>query len=166
MPDGSYSVSDIQDCFGYIIKKYETIAENPPVHIFVKKVKNRSVFKVKTGCKLELLSKETIQLLGSSKKDVDQNKDGEAGPKLEFLDVVSVHTNLISNNYQQASKVLFTFVPDKQFGQLIIITPHSPIMLKTTNAEFPFIEIWFTDQNNKPLEIEDDVNITVIIGIS
>ena len=166
MPDRSYSVSGIQDCFEYIIKKHETIAKNPPVQIFVKKTKNRIVFKVKTGYKLELLPKETMQLLGSSKKDVDQNKDEEAGPKLEFLDVASLHTNLISNNYQQTSKVLFTFVPDKQFGQLIIITPHSPIMLKTTNAEFPFIEIWFTDQNNRPLEIEDDVNVTVIIGIS
>ena len=62
--------------------------------------------------------------------------------------------------------MLFTFVLNKQFGQLITITPHSPIMLKTFNSEFSFIEIWFTDQNNRPLEIEDNVNITLIIGIS
>ena len=61
---------------------------------------------------------------------------------------------------------LFTFVPNKQFGQLITITPQSLTMLKTTNAEFSFIEIWFTDQNNRPLEIADNVNITLIIGIS
>ena len=65
---------------------------------------------------------------------------------------------------KKASKVLFTFVPNKQFGQLITITRHSPAMLKTTNAEFSFIEIWFTDQSNRPLEIEDNVNITLIIG--
>ena len=62
--------------------------------------------------------------------------------------------------------MLFTFVLNKQFGQLIAITPHSPTMLKTTNTELSFIDIWFTDQNNRPLEIEDNVNITFIIVIS
>ena len=75
-----------------------------------------------------------------------------------------MHCNLVNNNCQQASKVLFTFVPNKPFGQLITITPHSPTMLKTSNAEFSFIEIWLRDQNNRPLEIEDNVNITLIIG--
>ena len=80
-----------------------------------------------------------MQLLGSSKKDIDQNKDGELVPRLEVAEVVLVHCNLVNNNYQQASKVLFTFVPNKQFGQLITITPHSLTMLKTTNEEFSFI---------------------------
>ena len=93
-------------------------------------------------------------------------KNGVIVPRLETVEVVLVHCNLVNNNYQQASKVLFTFVPNKQFGQLITITPHSPTMLKTTNAEFSFIEIWFTGQNNRPLEIEDNVHITLIIGIS
>ena len=84
-------------------------------------------------------------------------------PRLEAVEVALVHCNLVNNSYQKASKVLFTFVPNKQFGQLITITPHSPTMLKTTNAEFSFIEIWFTDQNYRPLEIEDYVNITLII---
>ena len=88
-------------------------------------------------------------------------------PRLETVEVVLVHSNLVNNNYQQASKVLFTFVQNKQFGQLITITPHSLTMLKITNAEFSFIEISkFTDQNNGPLNIEDNVNITLIIGIS
>ena len=166
LPDGSYFVYEIQDYFEYMIKKHETIGDNPPVQIYVNKIKNRIVFKIKTGYKLELLSKETMQLLGSSKKDMDKNKDGEIVPRLETVEVVLVHCNLVNNNYQQASKVLFTFVPNKQFGQLITITPHSLTMLKTTNVEFSFIEIWFTHQNNRPLEIEDDVNITLIIGIS
>ena len=85
-------------------------------------------------------------------------------PKLESAEVVLLHCNLVNNNNQQPSKVLFTFVPNKQFGQLIAITLHSPTMLKTTNAEFSFIEVWFTDQNNISLEIEDNVNITLIIG--
>ena len=130
------------------------------------KIKNRIFFKIKTGHKLELLSEETMQLLESSKKDVDHNTDGEILPKLETVEVALVHCNLVNNNYQQLSKLLFTFVPNKQFGQLITITPHSLTMLKTTNVEFPFIEIWFTDQNNRPLEIEDNVNITLIVGIS
>ena len=82
-----------------------------------------------------------MQLLGSSKKDIDQNKDGELVPRLETVEIVLVHRNLVNRSYQQAPKVLFTFVPNKQFGQLIIITPHSPTMFKTTNAEFSFIEI-------------------------
>ena len=158
--------SDIQDNFEYIIKKHETIADNPLVQIYVNKIKNRIVFKIKTGYKLELLTEETMQLLGSSKKVIDKNKDGEIVPRLETLEVVSVHCNLVNNNYQQASKVLFTFVQNKQFGQLITITSHSVTMLKITNAEFSFIDIWFTDQNNRPLEIEDNVNITLIIEIS
>ena len=164
LPDGSYSISDIQDYFEFIIKKHETLAENPPIQIYPNKIKNRIVFKVKTGYKLELLSPETMKLLGSTKKDVDKDKDGEDVPKLESVEVVLVHCNLVNNSYQQASKVLFTFVPNKQFGQLITISPHSLTMLKTTNSEFPFIQVWFTDQNNRPLEIEDSVNITLIIG--
>ena len=84
LPDGSYSVSDIQDYFEYIIKEHETIADNPPVQIYVNKI-NRIIFKTKTGYKLELLTKGTMQLLRSSKKDVDQNKDGEIVPKLETV---------------------------------------------------------------------------------
>ena len=130
------------------------------------KIKNRIVFKIKTGYKLELLTEETIQLLGSSKKVIDKNKDFEIGPKLETVEVVLVHCNLVNNNYQQASKVLFTFATNKQFGLLITVTPHSPAMLKTTNAEFLFIQVWFTDQNNGPLEIENNVNISLIIETS
>ena len=164
LPNGSYSVSDIKDYFEYIIKKHETIADNPPVQTYVNKIKNRIVFKIKTGYKLELLTEETMILLGNSKNVLDKNKDGEIVPRLETVEFVLVHCNLVNNNYQQASKVLFTFVSYKQFGQLITITPHSLTMLKTTNAEFSFIEIWFTDQNNGPLEIEDNVNITLTIG--
>ena len=102
--------------------------------------------------------------LGSTKKYADQDKDGEDVPKLESVEVVLVYCNLVNNSYQQTSKVLFTFVRNEQFGQLITILPHLLTMLKTTNAEFQSIQVWFTDQNNRPLEIEDSVNITLIIG--
>ena len=121
LPDGSYSVSDIQDYLEYIIKKHETIEDNPPVQIYVNKIKSRIVFKIKTGYKLELLTEETMQLSGSSKKDIDQNKDGEIVPRLETVKAFLVHYNLVNNNYQQASKVLFTFAPNKQLMQLITI---------------------------------------------
>ena len=86
--------------------------------------------------------------------------------KLESVEVVLVHCNLVKNSYQQTSKVLFTSVPYKLFGQLINIAPHSLTMLGTTNTEFLFIEVWFTDQNSKPLEIEDHVNLILIIGLT
>ena len=87
-------------------------------------------------------------------------------PKWESAEVVLIHCNLVNNNYQQASKVSFTFVPNKQFGQLINIVPYSLTMLSTTNTEFLFIEVWVTDQNSKPLEIEDSVSLTLIIGLT
>ena len=111
-----------------------------------------------------MLIEETMQSLGSSKKDIYQNRDGEIVPRLETVEVVLVHCNVLNNNYRQASKVLFTFVTNNKLGQLIGITPHSPTMLETTNAEFSFIKIWFTYENNKPLEIENNVNITLIIA--
>ena len=107
-----------------------------------------------------------MKLLGSTKKDADQDKDGEDVPKLESVEVVLAHCNLVNNNYQQTSEVLFTFVPNKQFGQLINISSHSLTILGPTNTEFSFIEVWFTDQNSEPLEIEDNVNLTLIIGLT
>ena len=107
-----------------------------------------------------------MKLLRSTKKDVDQDKDGEDIPKLESVDVVLVDCNLVNNNYQQTAKALFTFEPIKQFGQLINISPHSLKMLCTTNTKFLFIEVWLTDQNSEPLEIEDNVILTLIVGLA
>ena len=128
------------------------------------KIKSRIVFKIKTGYKLELLTPETMKLLRSTKKDVDKDKDGENVPKLESVEVVLVHCNLVKNDYQHTSKVLFTFVPNKKFGQLINISPHSLTMMNTVNTEFSSVEVWFTDQVSKALEIEDNVNLMLIIG--
>ena len=88
----------------------ETKTYSLPVQLYVNKIKNRVVFKIKTGYELELLSPETIRLLGDTKKDADQEKDGEDAPKLEALELVLVHFNLVNNNYQQESKVLFMFM--------------------------------------------------------
>ena len=165
VPDGSYSIAALQDYFEYIIKEHETIANLSPVLIYANEINNRIIFKIKSGYKLELLSKEKMKLLGSITNSIDKDKDGDLVPKLESVDLVLVHCNLVNNSYQQASKVLFTFVPNKKYGQLITVSPLSLIMLKTVNTEFSFIEIWFTDQDNRPLEIEDSVNISLIVGI-
>ena len=165
MPDGSYSIATLQNYFEYIIKTHETIADISPVIIYVNEINNRIAFKIKSGYKLELLSKETMKLLGSTSKNIDKDKNSELVPKLESVDHILVHCNLVNNSYQQASKVLFMFVPNKKYGQLITVSPHSLIMLKTVNTEFSFIEIWFTDQDNRPLKIEDSVNMSLIVGI-
>ena len=93
MPDGSYSISDIQDYFEYIIKKHWTITNNSLVQIYVNKIKNRIVFKIKIDYKLELLSLENLKLSGSTYL-----------LKLEFAEAVLVHGNLVKNNNQQAAK--------------------------------------------------------------
>ena len=145
LPDGSYNISEIQDYIEYIIKKHETIGENAPILIYANTINNRIVFKVKSGYKLELLSKETMKLLESTKDTIEADKNSENVPKLENVEVVLVHCNLVNNAYQQHSRVLFTFVPTKQISE---------------------IEVWFTDQKNNALEIEDNVNISLIINTS
>ena len=140
LPDGSYSIEDIKDYFEFIIKKYETLTENPPVQIYPNEIKSRIVFKIKTGYKLELLASETMRLLGSTKKDVDKDKDGEIVSKLESVGAVLVYCNLVKNDYQHTSEVLFSFVPNKQFGQLINIPPHSLTMMNTVNTKFSFVK--------------------------
>ena len=141
MPDGSYNISEIQDYIEYIIKKHETIGETAPILIYANTIDNRIVFKIKTRYKLELLSKEIMKLLGSTKDIIDADKNSENVPKLENVEVVLVHCNLVNNAYQQHSRVLFTFVPTKQYGQLISISPKSLIFLKTMNTEFSEIEV-------------------------
>ena len=167
LPDELYNIPKIQDYIEYIIKKHETIGETAPILIYVNTINNRIVFKIKTGYKLELLLKKTLKLLGSTEDTIDANKNSENVPRrLEYVEVVLVHCNLVNNSYQQHSKVLFTFVPNKQYGQLISISPHSLIFFENYEYGFSEIQIWFTDQNNNALEIEDNINISLIINTS
>ena len=107
-----------------------------------------------------------MKFLGSTSNSIHADKNSENVPRLENVEVVLVHCNLVNNSYQQHSRVLFTFVPNKQYGQLINISPHSLVFLKTMNTDFSEVDIWFTDQNNNVLEIEDNVNISLIINTS
>ena len=165
LPDGSYNIPEIQDYLEYIIKKHETIAKTATILIYANNITNRIVFKIKTGYKLELLSKETMKLLGSTSNSIDTDKNSENVQRLENIEVFLVHCNLVNNSYQQHPRVLFTFVPNKQYVQLISIPPNSLFFLKTMNIDFSEIQIWFTDQNNNALEIEDNVNISLIIKL-
>ena len=140
------------------------MTDNPSIKIYSNKIKNRIVFKIKNGYKLELLTPETMKLLGSTKNVVDKDKNSENVPKLESVEVVLVHCNLVKDDYQHASKLLFSFVPNKQFRQLLNISPHVFTMMNTVNTEFSHVEVWFKDQSSKALEIEDNVNLTLIIG--
>ena len=111
-----------------------------------------------------MLIPEIMRLLGSTKKVVNKDKNGENVPKLESVEVVLVHCNLVKNDYQHSSNVLFSFVLNKQFGQLINISQQSLIMMNTVNTKFCFVEFRLTNRASKALEIEDSVNLTLIIG--
>ena len=163
LPDGSYSISDIQDYFEYILKKHSESVDNPSIRIYVNRIENRITFKIKSGYYLELLTPETVKLLGSTEIKITENKKGENVPHLEVVELVLVHCNLVNNDYQQDSRILYTFVPNKAFGSLLEISPINHIFLKTFNSEFQEIKIWFTDQTSTPLEVEDRINITLII---
>ena len=163
LPDGSYSISYIQDRFQYILKKHGENTDKPSIQIYVNKIKNRITFKIKNGYTLELLTKETMKLLGSTKNKITKDKNGENVPHLEITEAILVHCNMVNNDYQQDSRVLYTFIPNKSFGSLLDITPSNHIFLKTFNSEYAETVVWFTDQKSKPLEIEDRINLTMVI---
>ena len=104
-----------------------------------------------------------MKLLGSTENKITKNKNGENVPHLEISEVILFHCNIVNNDYQQDSRVLYMFVPNKPFGSLLEISPANHIFLKTFNSEYDEIKIWFTDQNSEPLEIEDRINLTLVI---
>ena len=105
-----------------------------------------------------------MKLLGSTRSKISKDKDGENVSQLEITEVVLIHCNIVNNHFQRNSRVLYTFVPNNSFGQLLDISPKSFIFLKTFDSEFSYNEVWFTDQNSKPLEIEDTIKITLVIN--
>ena len=163
LPDGSYSISDIQDYFEYILKKHSECVDNPSISMYINRIENGITFKIKRGYYLELLTSETMKLLGSTESKITRDKNGENVPHLEVVDLVLFHCNLVNNDYQQDSRILFTFAPSKTFGSLLEISQTNHVYLKTFNFEFQEVKIRFTDQTSKPLELEDKINITLII---
>ena len=104
-----------------------------------------------------------MKLLGSTESKITEDKDGEIVPHLEIIELVLVHCNLVNNDYQQDSRILYTFVPSKPFGSLLEISPSNHVFLKKFNSEFREIKLWFIDQKSRPLELEDKINVTLII---
>ena len=159
MPDGSYSVSDIQDYFEYILRKHSESVDNPSIRMYINRIENRITFRIKSGYYLELLTSETMKLLGSTESKITKDKNGKNVPHLEIVELVLVHCNLANNDYQQDSRISYSFALNKTFGSLLEISPTNQVFLKTFNSEFQKVKIWFTDQTSKPLELEDKINI-------
>ena len=159
---GTYSVSDIQDYIEYIIKKHETLTINPSIHVYINKINNRLVFKIKERYKLELQRPETN--FGSTKKlkDKKKRKNAENVPSLEVVEVVLVQSNSVDNQYQQKSEVLYTITQNKSYTYLLNVEPSNLVFLKIHNTEFHEIIITFTGKNGRPLEIEEKVNLTLL----
>ena len=127
LPDGSYSISDIQNYLEYIFKKHNENVDNSSIKIYVNKIENRVTFKTKKGYYVELLTPETMKLLGSTESKITKDKNGENFPHLEIAELILIHCNLVHNNYQQNSRILYTFTPDKSSGSLLPISPPNHI---------------------------------------
>ena len=145
------------------LKKHSESVDNPSFRIYVNRTESRITFKIKSRYYLELLTPETMKLLGSTESKITKNKNGENVPHLEVVELVLIHCNLVNNDYQQDSRILYTFVPNKTFGSSLEISPTNHVFLKTFNSEFQEINIWFTDQASMPLEVEDKIHVTLII---
>ena len=104
-----------------------------------------------------------MELLGSTKNKITKDKNGGNVPHLEITEVVLVHCDIVNNDCEQDSRLLYTFVPNKPFGSLLEISLTNHIFLKTFNSKYDEIKVWFTDQNSQPLEIEDRINLTMVI---
>ena len=105
-----------------------------------------------------------MKLLESAKSKITKDENGKNVTHLKITEVVLIHFNIVKNDYQENSRVLYTFVLNKSFGQLLGVSPENLIFLKLFNSEFTYIEVWFTDQNSKPLEIEDKTSITLVVN--
>ena len=127
LPDGSYLISDIQDYFEYILSEN---VDNPSIRIYLNKIENRITFKIQRGYYFELLTPETMKLLGSTESKITKDKNGENVPHLQVAELVLVHCNLVNNDYQQDSRILYTFVPKKPFGSLLEISLTNHIFFK------------------------------------
>ena len=108
-----------------------------------------------------------MKLLGSTKSKITKDENGENVPYLEITEVILVHCNIVNNNYQQNSRILYIFAPNRSFGQLLYISPKNFILIKTFDSElsyFSYTEVWFTDENSKLPGREDKINIMIFIN--
>ena len=137
LPNGSYSVLDNEDYFAHILKKHGENIDNLTIRTYANKIKNRITFKIKNGYNLTLLTSETMQLLWSTENKITKDENVESVPHLETTEVLLVYCNIVNNDYQQNSRALYTFIPNKLF-----------FPLKTSNSEFQAIKVWVKDRNS------------------
>ena len=155
LPDGSHSVSDIQDYIKYIIKKHETLTKIPRIDNYINRINNRLLFKKGWIYDRITNSGNNENIQQHKKKLIDKAKNGKNVPGLEAFEVVLVQYNLVHNRYQQKSEFLWTFTPNKSYVDLLNVEPSNLMFLETHNTEFDEIIITFTGQNGRPLEIKD-----------
>ena len=124
------------------LKKHEIVTDDPSIRGYLNKIENRITFKIKTGYHLELLTLETIKLLKSTKCKITKDENGENMSHLEITETVLLHRKIVNNDYQQDSRVLYKFVSNKSFGQLLDISPKKFTFLKTFNSTFSYINVW------------------------
>ena len=103
-----------------------------------------------------------MKLLGSTENKITKDQNCENMPHLEITEIALVYCNIVNNDYQQDSRVLYTIVPNKPFGSLLEISPTNVIFLKAFHSEFSNVEVWFTVQNSQPLEMEDRTKLTLV----
>ena len=139
--------------FWLYLKRHGEKTHNPSIRIYVNKKENGIIFKFKAGYYVELLTPESIKLLGSAKIEISRDENGKNAPHLENIEAELVHHNSVNSDYQYDSRVLYAFIPNKLCDQLLDV-----FLKKTFNSEFSYTEIWFTYQDSKPLEIEDKIN--------
>ena len=132
-------------------KKHETVTYNSLIRIYVNQTQNSITFGIKVGYYLELLTTETVRLLGSTKNKLIKDENGKNVSRLEIAEIVLVNCDIVNNDYQEDSRVLYTFVLNKSFLQLLDNSLKRFIFSKTFNSESSSIEDWFTDQSSKLL---------------
>ena len=130
--------------------------------IYISKIENRITFKIKTGYYLEFSTPETMKLLGNTQSKIVKNENGENVLHLEITQVM--HYSIVNNDYQHNSRVLSAFVPNRSFRQLLDVSHKNSLFLKTLNSEFSYIKLRFTGRNSKPLEIENEISITLVVN--
>ena len=115
----------------YIIKKNKTLAKSPPIYVYINRINNRLLFKIKDGYKVELQMPETMKLFGSTNKLINKTKNGEKVPSFEIFEVVLVQRNFVDNQHRQTSELLYTFNPNKSYAYLPNVERSNLVFLKT-----------------------------------
>ena len=162
LPDGSYSIRDINNYLHMqMIANKDTTKDDYPISIYSNSTLNRVSIVTRPGCKIDL-SDGMAEFLGFSDGVINNSSHGDLVPKIERVETVMVHCNVAQNNFTQDSNLIFSFVPDTPFGTQLHKRPNFPLWRQARkNSDIREIDIWFTDQLYRPLEIEDNILVEI-----